>query len=92
MKGLETLVGAVHILPVNLITKVGAPEMERPTEKSFPPTWWIVLPSFLNGQSLGVGVEREMNLFFFFLSFCAEQRKEFSGCQHEFSAKVWLKT
>lgn len=32
MKGMGTVVvPAIHILPVNLITKVGPPEMKRPT-------------------------------------------------------------
>lgn len=38
----------------------------------------------------GGRVGREVSLFFS-LSYYAEQREEFSGCQHEFSTKVWFK-
>lgn len=49
------------------------------------------LAKLFKWAEFGVGGQGEKWIFFFFASFHAEQWKEFSGCQHEFSTKVWFK-
>ena len=71
---------------------MGSRNLAAHIEKLFPHLVDCLAKLFKRAE-FGVGGRERNECFFgvFFASFHAEQWEEFSGCQHEFSTKVWYK-